>query len=88
MENFTFVLGFLPWIVFAVVALPAWLLLGGWFFLQASSASDPVQGMVAYEAHVAGFLAGIALVLLLDRRRGRRGQATFHPTGRQDLGRG
>ena len=66
-------------LIVAVVGLPAWLLLGGWFALQAASAQSPVGDGVAYEAHVGGFVAGIVLVLLLDARRRRRGQPTFHP---------
>lgn len=66
-------------LIVAVVVLPAWLLLGGWFALQAVAANAPVGDAVAYEAHVGGFVAGIVLVLLLDVRRRRRGQPTFHP---------
>ena len=66
-------------LIVAIVGLPAWLLLGGWFALQAVSAQSPVGDGVAYEAHVGGFVAGIVLVLLLDARRRRRGQTTFHP---------
>ena len=66
-------------LIVAVVGLPAWLLLVGWFVVQAMAAADPVGDMVAYEAHVAGFLAGIVLVLLLDMRRSHRGQQPFHP---------
>jgi membrane associated rhomboid family serine protease len=67
------------WLLFAVVAMPAWLLLAGWFLVQFQAASTPGADLVAYDAHVAGFLAGVVLVLLLDRGRQRRGQATFHP---------
>ncbi len=73
-------------LIVAVVSLPAWLLLGAWFGLQALSANAPTTDMVAYEAHVAGFLAGIVLVLLLDVRRRRRGQPTFHPVQRPPSG--
>lgn len=66
-------------LIVAVVGLPAWLMLGGWFALQVAAVADPMGDMVAYEAHVAGFIAGIVLVLLLDARRSRRGQQTFHP---------
>jgi membrane associated rhomboid family serine protease len=66
-------------LIVAVVVLPAWLLLSGWFLLQAAAAGEPTGDLVAYEAHVAGFVAGIVLVLLLDRRRRRRGRETFHP---------
>jgi membrane associated rhomboid family serine protease len=67
------------WLIFAIVTLPAWLLLGGWFALQALSARSALSDGVAYEAHVAGFVAGIVLLLLLDQRRQRRGQEPFHP---------
>ncbi|MEX2422098.1 MAG: rhomboid family intramembrane serine protease, partial [Actinomycetota bacterium] len=66
-------------LLFAVVALPAWLMLGGWFVLQALALRETFGAVVAYEAHVAGFVAGIALVLLLDRRRVRHHQPAFHP---------
>jgi membrane associated rhomboid family serine protease len=70
-------------LIVAVVGLPAWLLLTGWFVLQAMAANDPVGDMVAYEAHVAGFLAGIVLLLVLDARRSRHGQEPFHPSRRR-----
>jgi membrane associated rhomboid family serine protease len=70
-------------IIMAVVVLPAWLMLSGWFVVQAMAANDPVGDMVAYEAHVAGFIAGIVLVLLLDMRRSRHGQPAFHPGRRR-----
>jgi membrane associated rhomboid family serine protease len=69
------------WLIFAIVTMPAWLLLGGWFALQLSAAQAPATGGgVAYMAHAAGFVAGIVLLLLLDGHRQRRGQPTFHPT--------
>jgi membrane associated rhomboid family serine protease len=71
------------WLIFfAVVSLPAWLLLAAWFAMQFVAVRSPVSDGVAYEAHVAGFVAGIVLLLLLDRRRHRRGQPTFHPVRR------
>jgi membrane associated rhomboid family serine protease len=70
------------WLLFAIVTVPAWLVLGGWFALQAVAARSPVSSDVAYEAHVAGFVAGIVLLLVLDRRRRRHGQPTFHPVRR------
>jgi membrane associated rhomboid family serine protease len=66
-----FTLGF----VFPGVSVPAWILLGFWFAVQA------VQGLlsfrhpdvgVAFLAHVGGFLAGMGLGLILARRPRRR----------------
>lgn len=68
------------WVLFAVVSLPAWLLLGGWIAFQTWATRSELSDGTAYVAHVAGFVAGIVLLLLLDRRRRRRGQPTFHPT--------
>lgn len=70
------------WLLFAIVSLPAWLLLGGWIAFQAWAARSELADGTAYSAHVAGFVAGIVLLLILDRRRQRHGQETFHPTRR------
>ena len=57
-------------IFFTIVTLPALLVLGAWFVLQAlSGASELVQpvgegGGVAYFAHIGGFLFGLALIRL------------------------
>ncbi|MFA9428571.1 rhomboid family intramembrane serine protease [Egicoccus sp. AB-alg2] len=73
------------WLLFfAIVAMPAWLLLAGWLALQYVAVRSPVTDAVAYEAHIAGFLVGLVLVLLLDRGRQRRGQEPFHPVRRRD----
>jgi len=57
-------------VFFRVVPLPAWVLLGYWFLLQLlGSAAVPSQGGgIAYAAHVAGFLAGVALIPLFRDR--------------------
>jgi membrane associated rhomboid family serine protease len=58
-----------------VVELPAYLVLGLWFVLQAfqgigSLAGDP--GGVAWFAHIGGFLFGLAVALLFYRARPRQ----------------
>jgi len=53
-----------PFLIFLPLRLPAWLVLGFWFVLQALySSGEGVSsaGTVAYAAHVVGFLAGMVL---------------------------
>ncbi|MFF3499796.1 rhomboid family intramembrane serine protease [Streptomyces sp. NPDC003247] len=53
-----------PFLVFLPLRLPAWLVLGFWFALQAVYSSGEgvfEAGTVAYAAHVVGFLAGMLL---------------------------
>lgn len=53
-----------PFLIFLPLRLPAWLVLGFWFVLQAVySNGDGVSdaGTVAYAAHIVGFLAGMAI---------------------------
>ncbi|MFI9583613.1 rhomboid family intramembrane serine protease [Streptomyces sp. NPDC052236] len=57
-----------PFLILLPLRLPAWVVLGMWFGLQAvysygSAVSD--VGTVAYLAHVAGFVAGMVLALPL-----------------------
>jgi membrane associated rhomboid family serine protease len=49
-----------------VIPLPAWVMLGYWIVLQiGSSLVTPADGGgVAYMAHIGGFIAGLALILL------------------------
>ncbi len=66
--NFLF-LGFF----FTTIALPAWAMLGYWFFLQLASgalqAASGAEGGVAVWAHVAGFITGAVLIkLFVDRQ--------------------
>jgi membrane associated rhomboid family serine protease len=75
------------WLIFAIVTMPAWVLLGGWFAFQLNAAQTPAGG-VAYEAHAAGFVAGVVLILILDRGRARRGEDPFHPVRRPPRARG
>jgi len=52
-------------IIFKIVPVPAWLMLGIWFALQLfnGAASDPDLGGVAYWAHAGGFIVGFALTV-------------------------
>lgn len=53
-----------PFLVFLPLRLPAWLVLGFWFGLQAVYSSGhgvSGTGTVAYTAHVVGFVAGMLL---------------------------
>jgi len=55
-----------------VIELPAWIMLGLWFLLQAVSGFATLGaggGGVAWWAHVGGFVAGLILVRLLAPRR-------------------
>jgi rhomboid family protein len=51
------------------IALPAWMMLGYWFFLQLASGllSANDVGGVAFWAHVGGFVTGVALIKLFAR---------------------
>jgi len=70
------VLTLVPWIIiWEVIELPAFVLLGFWFLMQlfsagtiAVTASSHGSGGVAFAAHVAGFLVGVAGVLVLRKR--------------------
>jgi membrane associated rhomboid family serine protease len=56
-------------IFFTSIALPAWMMLGYWFFIQLVSgllSQDDVGG-VAFWAHVGGFVAGIVLIKFFAR---------------------
>jgi membrane associated rhomboid family serine protease len=60
-----------PFLLFFPLRLPAWLVLGFWFLLQwaYSAGTSVAEGAnVAYLAHVAGFLAGVAVVLIFGIR--------------------
>ena len=56
-----------------LVPVPAVIVLGGWFLLQALSAvgslGSAMSGGVAWWAHVGGFLMGVAITKLLTTRR-------------------
>ena len=54
------------------IALPAWAMLVYWMVLQlvsqAASSLTAQQGGVAYWAHIGGFVAGVVLIKLFERR--------------------
>ncbi|MFJ8358329.1 rhomboid family intramembrane serine protease [Streptomyces sp. NPDC093984] len=57
-----------PFLLFLPLRLPAWIVLGFWFVLQAVYSSGngvSSAGTVAYAAHVVGFIAGMILALPL-----------------------
>jgi membrane associated rhomboid family serine protease len=64
-----------PFLFFLPIWLPAWVVLGSWFVLQwlyFQGAATAESASVAYLAHVLGFAAGVALVVLLGGLRVRR----------------
>ena len=62
-----------------VVPLPAIIFLGFWFFIQWLYLAFEAGGMVAYWAHIGGFIAGSALALIfgLKRKKARETQFRF-----------
>ncbi len=70
-------------IIWEVIELPAFVLLGFWFLLQlfsagsiAVTASSHGSGGVAFAAHVAGFLVGMAGVFVFRKRQPSRWEAS------------
>jgi membrane associated rhomboid family serine protease len=56
-------------IFFTSIALPAWMMLGYWFFIQLASGllTSSDMGGVAFWAHVGGFVAGVVLIKAFAR---------------------
>jgi membrane associated rhomboid family serine protease len=58
-----------------VVSVPTIILLGYWIFIQVLSGitefGSQTQGGIAWFAHVGGFVAGLALIIMM-RKRGTR----------------
>ncbi|MBF9031340.1 rhomboid family intramembrane serine protease [Rhodobacterales bacterium HKCCE3408] len=59
-------------VIFRIVTVPAWIMLGLWFLIQVTSgvATDAAGGGIAYWAHAGGFIAGAALLMPVWLRRG------------------
>lgn len=63
--------GLIPFLFFIPLRVPAWLMLGMWFVLQAlysTGYGTSTAGDVAYVAHVIGFIIGALLALPLRSR--------------------
>ncbi len=57
------------WLIFIFrFAVPAWLMLGYWLFLQIAGAGMDQVGGVAVFAHIGGFIAGALLIPLFKNR--------------------
>ena len=67
------VISLVPILLFFPLPLPAWLVLGTWFVVQAvySLGTGMTAGEVAYVAHLAGFVVGLLVALALGRSAGR-----------------
>ena len=59
---------------FTILELPALLVLGGWFLLQALSASMDASGGVAYFAHIGGFIFGLLAIRLFASKQRTKAQ--------------
>ena len=53
-----------------VIPIPAWVMLGYWFLIQLLSGTGTAGGSggVAFWAHIGGFLAGVVLVKLFEKK--------------------
>jgi membrane associated rhomboid family serine protease len=72
-----------------VLALPAWVLLGYWFFLQVAGGSVALRaegGGVAFWAHVGGFVAGVVLVKMFERPKLVEAKRAGRTLTREELG--
>ncbi len=67
-------------IFFTSIALPAWVMLGYWFFIQLVSGllSSGDIGGVAFWAHVGGFVAGLVLIKFFARDEYIRARRAHH----------
>ncbi len=63
-------------IFWRVIRVPAYVMIGLWFFYQLLLASIPLNTGVAYWAHIGGFIAGMALSKIIKPRL-RRPQAIY-----------
>ncbi len=57
-------------LIFAIVILPAWIVLGFWFVTEWLAVQETATTGVANEAHVVGFAVGLLVALVLGGRDG------------------
>jgi membrane associated rhomboid family serine protease len=67
----------LTWFFVFIVWLPAWLVLGYWFFLQFVTVSQIAENGVAVWAHLGGFAAGVTMIKIFPERRHRNRYGTW-----------
>jgi membrane associated rhomboid family serine protease len=67
----------LTWFFVFILWLPAWLVLGYWFFLQFLMTSQYANSGVAVWAHLGGFAVGVLLVKLFPERQHRQRYGTW-----------
>jgi len=67
-------------VFFTSVALPAWIMLGYWFFIQLASGllTSSDMGGVAFWAHIGGFIAGVVLIKPFAREEYVRAHRAHH----------
>jgi len=73
-----------------VIPLPAWALLAYWFLLQVVGGSASIGssgGGTAFWAHVGGFVAGVVLVKLFEKRKLVAAKRAGHKLTREEMGR-
>jgi membrane associated rhomboid family serine protease len=72
---------------FTSIALPAWLMLVYWAFLQFAGGLTSIvseqTGGIAFWAHLGGFIAGVVLVKIFERRERVAGHTSHHWRPRQ-----
>jgi membrane associated rhomboid family serine protease len=77
-------------VIIRVIPLPAWALLLYWFFLQVAGGSVSLGragGGVAFWAHIGGFVAGLALVKLFEKRKLVAAKRAGRVLRREEMGR-
>jgi membrane associated rhomboid family serine protease len=71
-----------PFMFLWIIPVPAWMLIGSWFFIQlvngyaAIGAATTEAGGTAWFAHIGGFVAGLLLVWVFREYRGRPRRAS------------